>query len=626
MTNRRVDVEVVHRRGADQGALLPPLGREFAQLFFSYALTVFLFSWIFPPPSLWPLALVCLVPWIVATCRTRRAWLVHWGSFLFGGVFFLVNLRWLMPVTGKGFVALAFYLALYWPLSAWAVRTAWRHGIQPVWTVPVAWVACEYLRAWVMSGFPWLLLGHAFSAQLSWIQIADLGGAYAVTFVAALVNGCLATILLRRAKTRPPGTRAWQLWAGVAATAAVLVVTLAYGAYRLREARFERGPRVAVVQHSFELRSTEPYGEKPWVILAEYLRLAADAAAERPDLLVFPETVWGSTQNIGFLSVEQNVLEGLPAETWNYGKLCHEALAAFARGDYRTVNLRLRDMERRYGGQLPRLPEPGLPVTLVVGSTSIETSPGSVYPKWERFNSALIYDRDGTQRAERYDKIHLVPFGEIVPFRHGRWHWLYRWLNALSPFSEGGTTEYSLTPGRELRVFELAGQAEPARFGTPICYEDVMPYLIRDYVWEGGRRRVDFLVSISNDAWFGHGPELPQHLAICAFRAVENRVGIARAVNTGISGFIDPNGRIYSVVERDGRRYGAGVIGYRVDHVQLDSRRSPYGRIGDAFARACLALTAALWGVAIVQRWILAFQQRLARWKGARNARDGDVS
>ena len=188
----------------------------------------------------------------------------------------------------------------------------------------------------------------------------------------------------------------------------------------------------------------------------------------------------------------------------------------------------------------------------MLGATSVETFPEAVYPKVKRYNSALVYDPDGIQRPTRYDKNHLVPFGEIVPFRAGRLHWLYVWLNKLSPFSNRGEVEYSLTPGRELTVFDLAAPSGTFRFGTPICYEDVMPYVIRRYVWAGRERRVDFLVNISNDAWFLYGNELPQHLAICAFRAVENRVAIARAVNTGISGFIDPNGRIGPVVEVDG--------------------------------------------------------------------------
>lgn len=611
-------------------APLPALWREAGLVLLLYGVTLVLLSWIFPPGGIWPFTFVCLVPWTVATCRTRRAWLVHWLSFFVGWAFFLVNLRWLMPVTGLGYSALAFYLALYWPLSAWALRTGQRHGISPLWTLPVTWVACEFLRAWVMSGFPWLFLAHACYAQLPLTQISDLTGAYGVSFLATLINGVLAALWLRRWSHPENRTHGGQLWAGVGVAVLLLVATLVYGRYRLGQDDFEPGPRVAIVQHDFPLESNPPYGERQWVIFAEYVKLAAEAAAEHPDVLVFPETVWGATQNIEFVDVDRNVVEGLPTGTWSYGKICHNAISAFARGDYAVVNNELAELERlerRYSDRsLPRLPLTpggGPPVTLILGSTSVETFPQATYPKTKRYNSALVYDRDGVQRLRRYDKNHLVPFGEIVPFRHGRFHWLYRWLNKLSPFSAGGNIEYSLTPGRDLTVFKLEADHTTTRLGTPICYEDAMPYVIRRYVWNGRQRRVDFLLNISNDGWFMHGNELPQHLAICVFRAVENRVGFARAVNTGISGFIDPNGRIYSLVEKDGRSFGPGIIGYRIDRVRLDRRTSFYGRTGDWFAGLCLAATAALWVVAIIERWVLALQQRITTWRANRKRKHG---
>jgi len=604
---------------------LPGAWREAGQVLLCYALTLVLFSAIFPPlvawpPSgLWPLAFVCLVPWAVATCRTRRAWLVHWLSFFFGWLFFLYNLRWLMPVTGLGYAALAFYLAIYWTIAAWALRTGQRHGIAPLWTLPVAWVACELLRAWVMTGFPWLFLAHAVYAQLRFIQISDVTGAYGVSFLIALVNGVVATWILRRTSRPEARPRRAQLWLGTAVTAGALVATLAYGQVRLGQSQFRPGPRIAIVQHDFPLLSQPPYSKQnPWLIFAEYVRLAADAAATRPDLVVFPETVWSSIQNLGFLSVERNAVDDLSAGAWTYGKLCHEAISAFARGDYVAVNRKLAELERTFGGPpLPRLPAAGGPaVPVVLGAQSVDVFPGATYPKSRRFNSALVYDADGRQRPQRYDKNHLVPFGEFVPFRNTGLHWLYRWLNQLSPFSEGGKFEYSLTSGGERTVFELNTEPGAVRFGTPICYEDVMPYVMREYVWDGGRRRVDFLINLSNDAWFLYGAELPQHLASGAFRAVENRIGIARAVNTGVSGFIDPNGMIYSVVAVDGRRVGPGVVGYRVDRVWLDERGSFYGRVGDWFAATCLLLTGVLWAVAIAERWILALQQHIAAWRG----------
>lgn len=593
-----------------------PLGRELLAFSGLAALTLATFSLIFPPWDVWPLALVCLTPWTFAVCVARRPWVAYWLTFVLGWLFFLINLLWLRPVTGLGFVALAFYLGAYWPLSAFAIRTGLRHRIPPVWTLPVVWTACEFVRAWFMSGFPWLFIGHAFHGQLWLIQISDLTGAYGVSFLALFVNGALVTVLCARVRPHPVLALPRRHWVALGIViAGAFAAAVVYSLHRLGQAgQFVAGPRVAVVQEDFPLVSTWPYGEPLQVSFSRYLAVAAQAAATEPDLLVFPETAWGARQNLSFIENEHGPIEGIGEGARPYGRLSHQATAAFARGEYAAVNEVIARLEASLRNRkLPRIPENGPPVTVVVGSIAVETFPEASYPKFKQYNSALVYDPDGRQRPARYDKNHLVPFGEIVPFRYGRLHFLYRRLNALSPFSDKGRYEYSLTPGGELTVFELATGGRTWRFGTPICYEDVMPYIIRRFVWDGPRRRVDFLVNMSNDGWFQYSAELPQHLAICVFRAVENRVGFARAVNTGISGFIDPNGRVYSVVEQSGRRYGPGTTGFRVDHVRVDRRTSFYGRFGDWFAGLCLLGAAALWIVGVWARWLTAMWRWLAR-------------
>ncbi len=592
------------------------VGREFWETLGGTALSVLLFSLIFPQRSIWPLTFLCLTPWTVVICRAQRAWLAHWFSFLGGFVFFIVNLRWLMPVTGLGFAALAFYLGIYWTLAAWAIRTARRFGIGPTLSLPIAWIATEYLRGWVMSGFPWLFLGHALYQQTVLIQIGDLTGAYGVSFLAGLSNGWLAELTLRG--WRGPAARSGRsVAAGAAALLAAFGFALGYGYFRLRDADFRDGPRIAVIQEDFPLVSTPPYGDPYSVVFSRYLSLASRAVAERPDLLVFPETVWVGAQNVEFVEMPPETVHESLAAVRQVGKFSHDATAAFARGDYATVNrmiarlgARSRGSAADVGDELPRLAEQNaFPVTVVLGAVSMVLESQGAEPTYKRFNSAFVYDQDGTQRRQRYDKTHLVPFGEAVPFRNTRLagmslHWLYRWLNQLSPFSDGGKIEYSLWPGDEYTIFTLPTASGELRFGVPICYEDVMPEVVRQFVWAGGQRRADFLLNISNDGWFLHSDELPQHLAICVFRAVENRVGIARAVNTGISGFIDPAGRVYGAVERDGRRVGPGVIGYSVQPIKLDARDSVYGRSGDWFAGACLLASLPAWLGGIVTRWL----------------------
>lgn len=656
--------------GENASAPVASAAREVLLVLVGGGLTVLLFTLIFQPLNLWPLALVCLVPWAAACSVVQRAWLVHWGSLLTGLVFFLINLSWLRPVTGLGYVALSAYLALYWPLAAWAIRTGRRFGLAGAWTLPVVWVSCEFLRGWVMSGFPWLYLAHAMAGQLAFIQISDLAGAFAVSLLIALVNGVLCEFLLdwrvragaAQSGTGPGRARAsgisgglepaplparWagaatrrftgQKWAAALCATVLVGATWLYGQMRLAQTEgLSEGPLVAVIQHDFVQLSVPPYSEPRERVFSEYMVQGAQAARHSPDLIVFPETTWGSHQNIDFLQIPLQAVDEVDARAYAFGHRTHLATAAFARGEYARVNETIAEWEqvfRQIAAQrpelglrrdFPRLPaEGGPPTTVLIGSLSIQKLE-TTYPRLKKFNSALVYDPDGTQRPQRYDKNHLVPFGEFVPFRQQRFlfidlHPLYRWLNRLSPFSDGGKIEYSLSPGRELTVFTLEAGGRTYRFGTPICYEDVTPYLIRRYVWQGGQRRVDFLVNISNDGWFLHSAELPQHLAICVFRAVENRVGIARAVNTGISGFIDSNGRTYNLVEKDGRLFGPGVVGYQVGRMKIDQRASLYGRTGDWLAGACLVGSAALWASAMFTRWVLGivkwFSKLRGRWR-----------
>ena len=129
-----------------------------------------------------------------------------------------------------------------------------------------------------------------------------------------------------------------------------------------------------------------------------------------------------------------------------------------------------------------------------------------------------------------------------------------------------------------------------------------MPYVSRRFVSGGaGQKQVDFLLNISNDGWFGRGVQQPQHLAICAFRAVENRVGIVRSVNTGVSAFIQPNGHIHDQVTGNPGGQWPGISGYSVARVGVDSRYTLYSRYGDWFAWLCVAIGL----ISLIDYWIV---------------------
>jgi apolipoprotein N-acyltransferase len=256
-------------------------------------------------------------------------------------------------------------------------------------------------------------------------------------------------------------------------------------------------------------------------------------------------------------------------------------------------------------------------------------------PYLASYNSAYYYRSDGTRDPGRYDKIHLVLFGEYIPFQH-RFPWLFEQLKKFFP--EGYNPNYSLEHGRHYTVFEMAPpKAEdgnsppetsdlklqtPFRFGVIICYEDSIPYVGRNFALdEHGRKRVDWLVNISNDGWFVRFPEsegrviasseLSQHAAICAFRAVENRLAIVRSVNTGISCLIDSTGRIRDgyLAAGDGFPTKAmdrtALAGWFVDRLPIDKRVTFYSRHGEWFANGCAVLYAGvlLWPLMARRRY-----------------------
>ena len=198
----------------------------------------------------------------------------------------------------------------------------------------------------------------------------------------------------------------------------------------------------------------------------------------------------------------------------------------------------------------------------------------------ERYNSAFLYRPDASAGDRQYNKIHIVPFGEVVPFKKNA-PWLHKILMSFTPYDY----DYSLDYGTEYTVFEMTADNQTYRFGVMICYEDVVAAIARNFTLaDNGRKNVDWLLNISNDGWFVRfqdqkvlpSTELPQHTAICVFRAVENRVAILRSVNTGISCLIDTVGRIKNGFSAGNLPITAmerkGMAGWFADIVPIDQR------------------------------------------------------
>ncbi len=635
------------------------------------ALITLLFkSLIFAPISIWPLAFVCLAPWVIGVGTASEARRVYVYSYLLGLAFFLINLRWLYVAAELWYAPMAAYLAVYFPLMACPLRHVVRRRRLPLGIVlPIIWTGGEMLRAVVLSGFPWFFLSHSLYEVLTLIQIADLVGAYGVSFLVAAINGAVADVVLallatregRRCAARSGATgglpardrgiafRQWH-WQQAASgsrharvsvvfASVLLVATCIYGRMQLRADTSSLGPRIAVIQGDY-LNSLSgggdnvgPYGKK-----VDYLDLMAQASQHHPDLYLLPESAWSMYLNVEFRNLERSAMN---RSKW---------LRAYFRASLDPARalrafLGLRKLSRTSFEQLQSFARQNN-AYVVAGAGALFPTPYDLLSDVRNYNSAFVFAPGGGE-PERYDKRHLVYFGEIIPFRFGRLRPLYFWLNAITPFSGEENSEFSLFPGESFRTLSMRAASQNGqdyRFGTLICYEDVMPYVSRSFTKGGvapslvdddrlaaappprgdatgdeGGKQVDFLLNISNDGWFGRGGQQAQHLAICVMRAVENRVGIARSVNTGVSGFIDPSGRLHDLVgvgpdgwPIDGWPIASAVgntnglsptakamghpsadgfgFGYAVSNIVVDSRFSIYSRYGDWFAWTCAAL------------------------------------
>ena len=595
------------------GPFLPARGRYPAiraaiQAYLLALISTGLLTLALPPAEISWLAYLALIPLIIMAVRTQSGGRVFRAAWLAGTVFFAINLYWLWIVTKAGCLAVIPYLGLYWAAFAWVLRRMFFATRLPLTILaPVLWVALELVRAWGLLGLPWIYVGHTQYENLALIQISDTLGAYGVSFLVLMTAGLVTDFLTRplfvKASSRdrkvagtPERVRRFSplLIAMAALTAAAWAGTVGYGLWRLGQSGREAGPVVASIQtcvpqelkQEARLRQIEELEEK---MLAEQIDLTDQALAKarqeglKADFIIWPETMVPGIQN-------QEFLEG-------------DLAKSISDPDMLIVFNYLQRRSRMYWEKVRQAAAAdGAPILFGAHACVIEGAyrlPGGGYmPRGPRYNTAYLVAPDTKPYAavHTYAKCHLVPFGEYLPLEF--WPGLRNWLLTFTPY----TYDYSLTPGgHDQAPFVLQYEGREARFQVPICYEDAMPYRVREMVRSSDPARpkaVDFLVNISNDGWFGGSIELDQHLNLCVFRAVENRVPIVRSVNTGISAIIASDGRIETVVQQDGRR--RWITGGIVGRLGLDDRAAPYTEIGDAFALACLAASLALAAATIV--------------------------
>jgi len=423
-----------------------------------------------------------------------------------------------------------------YPLFPFLLKRLDRGGTLPLaLSVPACWVVTEWVR--VLMSADQLQMYYLGSSQFRWsslIQIADSAGVYGVSFLVAAVNGAIADGAVRRAPDASPRVAHPRRWMPAVATAILFAAAIGYGEFRIRQAQLRPGPRIAVVQpNESHYRERARNAE---LVARQILFTRESVPAGASDLIVWPENAVSD-----LLNLREDYLEELAALARE--KESHLLVGAYA------------------------LPRPG-----------------------RQYTSAYFFSPKG-EALGRYDKIHLIFWSEHMPLTDlfgRRFKVVADWEKSLARATLGWAG--AGTRGQEVSVFELAGKEATARFSTPICFETTSAELWRT----AARNHADFLVNITSEGVMGYST-YTHLLALASFRAVENRISVIRAANNGLSAFVDPNGRIQSVIK--GRKGGAryGERGVLIDRVMVDPRRGTtfYTAHGDVFVALCAAVIAA---------------------------------
>ncbi|QDV76385.1 Apolipoprotein N-acyltransferase [Planctomycetes bacterium K2D] len=536
-----------------------------------------------PPAALWPLAWIAPGVWLwlaesPAEWR-RREYLKMW---LAGSLYWLLAVHWVRlphPLTPLGWAPLALYLGLYPVALVALVRTARRRWRWPLWlAAPVVWTGLELLQARLFTGFLMGAVSHSQAGQ-PWIRsLAAYAGAYGVTFAVVLVAATLANAFLAW-KTPRRGRRLIEAIASIA-----IVIAVGFAARSAVETNFKIDkaprPRVALIQG--DIRATwDPDPARGQRIMDRHMVLSREAFAQsrrdgRPvDLVIWPESMF-RTPLIYFDGAAEPPADADDAYTARIENTASwlKVLADMTGGAASLVGIDRFDILSEPAG---------------VGDERV-------------YNSVLLSDGEG-QPIAVYDKTHLVPFGEYIPFASGMPIIYY-----LTPISGGmGVGAGPVAMDAPLRDGPL-GNGGVLRLCPSICYETVVPHVIRRQVatLTADGERPDVLVNVTNDAWFWGSSELDMHLACGVYRAVENGLPLLVAANGGLSAVIDATGEVQAL----GPRMAEQAL--VADVPRPSARATFYSRWGDVFAGVCLAACGLLAG----SRGVEAIKLRRAASRG----------
>jgi len=416
-----------------------------------------------------------------------------------------------LPAGYSVLLLLVLYMSLYAAAFSAALCYFTGRGVPGILVAPFLWVVLEYGKSHLLTGFPWGNLGYTLYEHLAVMQFADLTGVYGLSFLIVMVNAVLYDILRFNRK----GWKKMAVEMGLSSL--VITFLLFYGSYRIEQVHegMEKAEAVgvAVVQGNIE-QAVKWNRDYQLRTLEVYETLTGEWAGAGTELAVWPETA------MPFFFQDED------------GK-----------------QRRIRQLAREKG------------TCLLFGSPSYGEKGGAV-----RYgNSAFLVSPEG-EITGKYDKVHLVPFGEYVPLKT-----LFNFMEKLV----AGVGDFA--PGEGWNPLPMGR----GTLGVLICYEGIFPEISRAYKRNGAR----LLVNITNDGWYGSSSAPYQHFAMSLFRAVENRLYLVRSANTGISALVSPAGEVITstgIFERTGLHGSVGFL----------AMESPYSRYGDVFVYFCFFFSA----------------------------------
>lgn len=532
-----------------------------------------LFGLAFPPFDMWFTAILAPIPLIIAAIRADRATRTAAGVWVGTMPLWAFNHQYVWAMSEAGIFPLVMYLAAFPALFVWMLaRTHARWPGLPVMIVaPVLWTGVEVLRGEVVfDGYAQYLIGHPFIDRAA-AMIGPIVGVYGVGLLVSAAAAAGVSSRFMREHGAPIR--------GMVTVLLGLAMFIAVATPRSREGMTpssEGAFRIAAIQ------TNVPQDNRARLSMEEKLRdfrefcgLTREAAGQSPppDLIVWPETMFpGLALNAGAVRAEREA--GLAYRDGTPTTVFHDAII---------------ELQREIG------------IPMLVGALAAEglrigfDQEGRVEVEQEaHFNSAFMI-RDGVVEDARYDKMQLMPFGEVMPYI-SRWEWLERRLLAIG----GRGLTFDLDAGKTARVFEIerrhrsgsAGAAEERlKLVAPICFETTFERQMRRLVRSDPD--VDLIVNLSNDGWFAWFDAGREHfIQQCRWRSLELGLPMLRAANTGISTVIHRGGLADPHSPPGPRARTSGFVAGTFD--VLPPVRTIYARFGNVVGWLCLAGSLAL--------------------------------